>query len=451
MPDVEDNRPLRVKARWVFPVASPPIENGVIEIQNGQITAVHGRPDAGAIDLGPVALTPGLVNAHTHLEFSDLLQPVQPAIPFTAWIRSLVTIRRGRPATAALIQMGLDESARAGTATFGEIATQDWPDETYQHSPLSSIVFREILGLRYEQIEIQLDVARRWLDDASQKFDVDYEQEARGPVAPRLNNQRTAGPGNQNNKSSRETMWPQLPVIHGETVRGLSPHAPYSVHPELYRKLIDLAAERNAPIAIHLAETRAELELLKDGAGEFVQMLQQFGAWDDTAIPRDSRPLDYLQPLEKVSRALVIHGNYLDQTEMNWLRQQRHVSVVYCPRTHAFFGHTTHPWRTMLDQGIKVAIGTDSRGSNPDLSVWREMLLLRTLAPEVDPAVVLELGTLAGARALGLDARTGSIEVGKRAHLTLAKLPETSRSDPYEGLFSATDVALFSSPEFVEN
>jgi cytosine/adenosine deaminase-related metal-dependent hydrolase len=398
MSDVDQNRVQSVKARWLFSVASSPIENGVLEFHEGRITAIHDRPDGQAVDLGNVALIPSLVNAHTHLEFSDLRQPVQPALPFTAWIQSLVATRRNQHASIASIQLGLEECLNSGALSVGEIATQDWPPTAYHHSTMRSVVFREILGLRRERVFEQFEVARKWLEQASNS--------------------------------------------DGSMIRGLSPHAPYSVHPDLYRKLIDLAAEHEAPVAVHLAETQAELEFLSQGSGEFVTMLQKFGAWDETAIPRGTRPLDYLLPLENVPRALVVHGNYLSDDELNWLSHTPTVSVVYCPRTHAFFGHTAHPWIRMLDLEISVAIGTDSRGSNPDLSLWEELRFLRSHFPNIDPEIILTLGTLSGARALGLDSDIGSLEVGKRAEFAIVNLEHDSSSDPHELLFSSGAIGI---------
>lgn len=394
------DRPLRFKARWIFPVTSPPLGNGILEVQRGQITAIHDRDDPNAIDLGNVALIPGLVNAHTHLEFSDLLQPVLPAQPFTAWIRSLVAVRRGRVPDAATIQCGLQECFKTGTSCVGDIATQDWPVDSYRHSSLNTVVFREILGLRKERTAEQFEVARNWLHAA-------------------------------NGSDPKIT-------------RGLSPHAPYSVHPELYQQLIDLAARHGAPVAVHLAETRSELEFLAHGTGEFVGLLQQFGAWDEAAIPRGSRPLDYLRPLAKLQRSLVIHGNYLSEEELQFLRETPAISVIYCPRTHAFFAHSAHPWLKMLEMGIPVAIGTDSRGSNPDLGVWEELRFLSQGFPQVSPSQLLELGTLAGAKALGVDSHFGSLEPGKQAALAVVDLNEGQSSDPYQLLFSAR--AIHASP-----
>ena len=390
--DSLDSARQTLTARWVFPISGPPLERGVLEVEAGRITAVHQRSTPSAIDLGNVALLPGLVNAHTHLEFSDLRSPVQPALPFTDWIGALVGVRRSTPATAAVLQQGLAESAAYGTCLLGEIATQDWPIAGYRHAGLQTVVFRELIGMLPERAADQLEIARNWL----------------------------AGP----------------PDLDRSVIRGLSPHAPYSVHPDLYRDLAQLAARTHAPLAVHLAETPAELELLAAGTGEFVAMLERFNAWDPTAIARGTRPLDYLRPLESVTRALVIHGNYLHSAEIDWLAEHPQASVVYCPRTHAFFGHPPHPWLQLIERGINVALGTDSRGSNPDLSLWSEMQFLAKRFPAVDPATIVRLGTLGGAQALGRDADFGTIESGKRARLTAIKLPETSNGDPYRALLS---------------
>ncbi len=367
-------------ARWVYCGDRPPIENGVVEIVGGKISAVHDRVDSNAEGLGNVALVPGLVNAHTHLEFSDLAEPISPAAPFTDWIRALVAYRRSRAPSESAVPAGKREAEKSGTTCLGEIASPGWSPADLDPTGARVVVFQELLGLAAEQHEPQLTLAR------------DHLQQRR-----------------------RERL-----------VYGLSPHAPYSVRPPLYEALVKLAAETSCPLAVHLAETRAELELLRAGTGEFVELLRGFDVWDPIAIPRGTRPLDYLRPLADVPHALVIHGNYLDGDEIAFLAEHRNISVVYCPRTHAYFGHQSHPWQRMLDAGVSVALGTDSRGSNPDLSLWRELQFLRCTFPDVDPALLLELGTIRGARALGLDGEIGTLTPGKSADLAVIALGRES-------------------------
>jgi cytosine/adenosine deaminase-related metal-dependent hydrolase len=207
------------------------------------------------------------------------------------------------------------------------------------------------------------------------------------------------------------------------------------VHPQLFAELVRLADEFNAPLAMHLAESRGELELLARGTGEFLEFLQRLGVWRPDAIAHGTRPMDYLRPLSALNHALVIHGNYLADDEIEFLSGCETITVVYCPRTHAFFGHDPHPWRRLSANGANVAIGTDSRASNPDLSVWNELSFLHTHFPDVPPSTLLELGTIRGARALGLGHETGSLPAGKAADLAVVSLPPADSTDPYALLF----------------
>ncbi len=388
--------PIQFKARWVIPVDRPPIENGVVEIHDGRITAVRSaQPHEACHDLGDVTLLPGLVNAHAHLEFSLVQKPFQPARPFTDWIRSLVAYRRREFIPTSTVQsnavnLGAIEAAETGTTLLGEIATSGWGEAALPTGSPRIFAFRELIGLRPEAVELQMELAEEWL----------------------------------RRKSEHVTY-------------ALSPHAPYSVSPELLRRSVELARRVDAPVAMHLAETREELEFLAHGRGEFVEMLKSFGAWPEKGLPLGRRPLDILQTLADAPRALVVHGNYLADDEIDFIAARPQMSVVYCPRTHEFFGHEPHPWRLLLTRGANVALGTDGRGSNPDLSLWNELVFLRERFPDVAPSTLLELGTLAGARALGLDRECGSLTLGKRADLVAVSLSSAAiHRNPLEELFA---------------
>ena len=392
-----------LQARWIFPVASEPIAHGAIEIAfDGRIAAVHRRAPRDAKDLGDVAIVPGLVNAHTHLEFSDLAAPLKPARPFSSWLRALIAYRRQRGDGTPAVRQGLEESRVSGTAAFGEIVTDDRSAEMLADVP-GAVLFRELIGLPPETVNGQLEIAERFLQDD--------------------------GGGRS-----------------GAALRGISPHAPYSVHPELFKRLVALAAQRRAPLTMHLAETQAELELLREGRGELVDFLSGLGVWRDGVIPLGTRPLDYLRPLAALQRVIVAHGNYLDDEELEFVAARRNMAIAYCPRTHAFFGHSEHPWRKLLARGGLVAIGTDGRCSNPDLRVWNELLFLHARFPQCDPAILLQMGTLNGARALGLEAELGTLEPGKAARAAVVRLGQIGIGDPYAELFHPEShvVRLFS-------
>jgi aminodeoxyfutalosine deaminase len=378
------------KARWIFPVASEPIAHGAIEVCDGRILAVHRRTPGKADDLGEVAIVPGFVNAHTHLEFSELPAPLSPGQPFPTWIRALMTYRRQRGEATRAVRTGLQECRRHGTVAFGEILTEV-SDETPANVD-GAVLFRELIGFTPESIDVQLQIADRFL----QADDSDF--------------------------------------VRG-VIRGISPHAPYSVHPSLFQQLVALAARRRAPLAMHLAETQAELQLLREGQGELVELLTLFGVWRDGILPPATRPLNYLRAMAGLDRVVIAHGNYLDDEEIEFVASRRNFAVAYCPRTHAFFGHTEHPWRKIIASGGLVAIGTDGRCSNPDLSVWNELLYLAARFPDSDRAMLLQMGTLNGARGLGLETELGTLEAGKAARAAIVRLGDTTAGDPYAGLF----------------
>jgi cytosine/adenosine deaminase-related metal-dependent hydrolase len=147
--------------------------------------------------------------------------------------------------------------------------------------------------------------------------------------------------------------------------------------------------------------------------------------WDAAAIPRGSRPLDYLGMLAEAPRALVIHGNFLDSEERSYLAANAdRMSLVCCPRTHSYFGHPPYPLPQLLRGGVRVALGTDSRASNPDLDLLAEMRCVAQTFPTIDPRSILRMGTLAGAEALGRAADVGSITAGKLANLVAVPLAD---------------------------
>jgi aminodeoxyfutalosine deaminase len=408
VPDVESSRidrldaqtfrppsgiPFAVRARWVFPVAGAPLPGGAVEVAaDGRVLALHRRPSPEAHDLGDVALVPGLVNAHTHLEFSELDEPLQPSRPFANWLRALLAYRRSRGDSQRAIRTGLAESERSGTIALGDIDTRGQPGQYVGPCATHVVAFRELLGLDPATVALQLGTAAEFLDHS------------RGQEGDNV-------------------------------IRGLSPHASFSVHPRLLDGIISLATSRRSPVAIHLAETRAELQLLASGTGELVDLLTEAGIWQGPLYPPGTTPLDLLRRLEALPRVVIAHGNYFGDAELDFLAGRPNLAVAYCPQTHAFFGHENHPWRELTARGGVVAIGTDGRCSNPDLSIWHELQFLRAKFPDSSAAELLRLGTINGARALGLESRLGTMEPAKSPGLAVIRLGRVGATDAYDELF----------------
>ncbi|MFO0789115.1 MAG: amidohydrolase family protein [Pirellulales bacterium] len=403
--------PNSLRARYVFPVDRPPIEDGVVVLQGERILAVGGR-DIGdnAVDLGEVALLPGLINAHTHLELSNLRQPLgQPGMLLVDWVRLVISERGRRDYTVdTAIESGLRESLAAGVTSVGDISS------VAGQAPPST----------------QLDLTR-FLEVIA--FSRARAESAFGALAARLSSQLSASGRVQRAQTDIRL--------------GISPHAPYTVSPELLAKLIALAQHQRLPVAMHIAESREERQLLEHGTGPFQELLDERSMWDAAAITRGSRPLDYLRALAEAPRALAIHGNYLDAAELKFLAERRvNMSLVYCPRTHRFFQHEPYPLAQALAAGVRVAVGTDSRASNPDLSVLAELQFISRQNPTLDPYLILSMGTIDGAEALGRAAEVGSLAPGKLANLVTIALPESRAATPADALGH-----IFASDARVEN
>jgi cytosine/adenosine deaminase-related metal-dependent hydrolase len=274
----------------------------------------------------------------------------------------------------------------------GDIGQPGQPAGAYLSSPCGGVNFLELIAPRTDRIEAVMDNARSHLA-------------GRPP---------------------------------GRWQPGLSPHAPYTVHPQLLAQAVALSAARRVPLAMHLAESREEIEYLAEGRGPLRDLLESRGAWDLAARPPHGRPLDELRILAGAHRALIVHGNYLDAEEIAFLaRNSDRMAVVYCPRTHAWFGHDRYPLEAMLAAGVTIALGTDSRASAPDLNLLAEMRHVARQFPALGPATILQFGTQNGARALGCDREIGTLEPGKWADLAVVRLQNRPASDPYQWLQDA--------------
>ena len=385
-----------MRARHVLPIATDPIENGWVRIERGRISGVgRGQPSGPVHDLGDAIILPGLVNAHTHLEFSDLDHPLPAGGGLPAWIERVVAMRRSRAASgtdeaarlAAAVASGLKQSAAAGVTAIGEIATASHP--VAGHAGPFVRVFRETLGL--------------------------------SPAAVH---------------AARSSLVRDLERMNSEgTCTGISPHAPYSVAEPLGRQAVGEAVRRRLPVMMHLAESRDETELLATGGGAFRTLLEQLGAWQPDSPPRLLSVADWITLLARAPRGVVVHGTFLpeDQTAISRLARHRdRLCVVVCPRTTLALSGRLPPVEAFRAAGIRVAVGTDSRASNPDLSVLAECRALVD-GGVVNPAEALAMATQHGAWALAFERRCGTLSPGRFANLAILR-PCSPHADPSEAV-----------------
>jgi aminodeoxyfutalosine deaminase len=393
---------LTLAARYVFPVEGPPILDGRVSILDGRIVKVGSGDEFTSpdLDLGNVAILPGFVNAHTHLD----LEPIASIIPDgpeneVDWLRKVVASRRsGKPGSGLeAARRNVASSIAAGTTLIADTTSSGQSWDAVVAASIRGVVFNELIGLNRLRGMETSSAAFEWLASV-----------------------RTDDP-------------------EPKTRPGLSPHAPYSTAGWLYQR----ASISKLPLSTHLAEMPEELELLETRGGPLRRFLEDLGAWDDDWEPIGPRPADYIRRGElRQADWIVAHGNYFDPSEFWQLRPEaapegQRVAVAYCPRTHARFGHAPHPYRAMLDRGIIVCLGTDSLASTPTLSILDEIRFLHRRDESARGELLLTMATLFGAWALRLDQITGSLKVGKSADLAIVALPDREEADPYRLLMES--------------
>ncbi len=390
----------RYHATWVLPVTSRPIHPGWVEVRDGVITGFGPRGDTSGDTGGPSArageaagrvvdlpghiVLPALVNAHTHLELSGLRTRVPPAETMPGWARQVMKSIADHPPDDSSIRTAVGEARASGTGLLGDISNTGASTGVLANSGAPAVVFSELLGF---DVRDGFDVVRRALDTARARI---AEHPGTGDVRP-----------------------------------GLAAHAPYSVSPALFRAIRQaLDDEPWMPVSVHLAESREELTFLETGGGAWRSVLEERGRWDPTWTPHPGGAVAYLDDVGWLtSRTLVVHGVQLGDQELDQLAQAD-ATLVTCPRSNQWTGAGLPPVDRFYASGVRVALGTDSLASAPDLNLFREMAEVRRLAPDVAASAILSSATRVGAEALGfLD--FGSIEVGGRAALIAVRCPET--------------------------
>lgn len=303
-------------------------------------------PDAPVMRKGK-ALTPPLVNAHTHLDLSRLSYYTGS---YTGFIRHVIAYgERGIEAA----KQGLAELQANRTHAYGDIvARNEVMDFLLEHSPLPGVLYREVLGS---------DPAR-----AEEIF-------------------RSAVP--------HFLAWKKR---EGRMRVGISPHTAHTVSAPLMQKLVEFARLEGFPVQMHIAESPEETAYFQGNSGPLAEFMAPFNpAWVGQGIS----PVQYLAELGVLDAGVtLVHGVQVSEQDVQIIAQAG-CRVVSCPRSNQGLECGMMPWGLYLKHGIEVALGTDSRGSSPDLSVKNEALALWNA---LDPRVLVRAATRSGYRVLGL-------------------------------------------------
>jgi cytosine/adenosine deaminase-related metal-dependent hydrolase len=391
-------------AKHLLPVASAPIQNGAVSVEDGKIVAVGRRkdvvkahPGAEVRDLGDAVIIPGLVNAHTHLELSFMNGEPPAGGTYMTWLRDLVARRSSidEASAAEAAARAVETMALRGTVAVGDVANGRWAAPLLARSGLFGLAFHELFGFRAADAESILRAAAESLEA------IDAQPDVRG--------------------------------ARGRITTVLTPHAAHTASHPLLKALGGRAVASGGLLSIHVGESEEETRLLRDGTGPFKDFLIERDAWEPGWKAPGMTPVRYLDRLGVLtSRTLAVHCIHIDHQDLSLL-QARGVTVVTCPRSNQRLGVGKAPVTKLLASGIPVALGTDSLASSPDLDLFTEVAHLRQEHPGVSPAAALRIATLNGARALGLAQELGSIETGKRASLAVVGLNDPN-DDPLEAV-----------------
>jgi cytosine/adenosine deaminase-related metal-dependent hydrolase len=365
-----------LSADWVLPVEGAPIEGGAVAIEDGRIAAV-----GSAAALGPVtkrfedaAIVPGFVNAHSHVEYAVYAGFGDGLADFAEWI-NLHTLRKRRigwEEYVAIARLGVADSLRSGVTTIGDCSYSGATAAAADDLGIRALVYLEVFGEDPGDALAQFEALRG---------------RARAHASERV----------------------QL---------GVSPHAPYSISPAVYRACTGLGL----PVATHVSESDSEVRYLHDGGGpweEIEWLVDPPGTTGARLLAREG----LLGPHVLAAHCVVVEPDEIA------LLAEHDVAVAHCPRSNAYVGCGIAPLRELREAGLRVGVGTDGVSSTPSHDFFDELraVVAMSRARERRPdaltaAEALELGTLGSAEALGLGDEIGTLSPGKRADLAVVSL-----------------------------
>ncbi len=357
-----------------------------LEVDGARIVSISSgfKPSAlrADIDLGNAVLTPGLVNAHAHLELEFTAGQINADHGFLGWLQQIRDMKAGRGNRATEFPVrSIGELLAGGCTTVVDHYTTEMDFKAIRSSGMRYLPLRE-----YFQF---------------------------------------------NNHS------PDMQQLKALSAGGFAPHAPYTASLEVCQACRRLADEGGTPLSTHLAEIPAEIAFVRDGSDpEIEELLRRAGAWDESWRGTGMSPIAWFAERGLLNRGTyAVHANYPQPGDIELLAASG-ATVVFCPSTHAYFGHSPHPVAQYLAAGVPVALGTDSLASNNALSPLSEARQLLQRYPKVTASEAFAAITSAGLGPLGWEGELGRIEPGFLADLAAFQLEGDPGAD-FERLFGA--------------
>lgn len=378
-----------IHARWVLAGESQlnVLEHHAIAIRDGVIVAILPSDVIGSTYTAATvtrlehhALSPGFINAHTHIAM-NYFRGLADDLPLMDWLNHHVWPAEARWVSHEFVRdaslFAMAEMIRCGTTCFNDMYF--FPDATAEAA--------DIAGLRAHIGMTVIEFPTNWAKTTEAYFELGQAFFDKWRHHPRI-----------------RPVW--------------APHAPYTVSDASFERIQTLAEEQNLRINLHLHETQDEV----------AKSLQETG----------KRPIERLRELGLITpRLTAIHMTALDESDLETIGVHQ-PAVVHCPESNMKLAAGSCPVQRLSAAGVTVALGTDSAASNNDLDMISEMRTAALLAkvttgdPQAVPAsMAIQMATRNGARALGIQNETGSLVVGKAADLTAIRMDEAETLPVY--------------------
>jgi cytosine/adenosine deaminase-related metal-dependent hydrolase len=396
-----------IRARTVVTMDGAPIENGAVAVSGnrivdaGRFDDIKTRNAGSGVDLGEQVLLPGLINAHCHLDYTCLRGKILPQKSFTDWIRAINAEKSELSPNdyVASINDGFAEATRFGTTAIANLTA--FPELISQvQPPIRTCWFAELIDIR----------------------------------AP---------------ERANELVDSAIEVLKQNSNWGLAPHALFTAAKDLFRRCEEIAQQEHILLTTHLAESREEMEMFRDGSGPLYEFMKSIGRpMNDCGIetplglfldligsrgsPNRPRAIEVNRPYLSW---IVAHLNEVTENDFELLeRSNSKFHVVHCPRSHNYFGHSPFAFDRLRSFGSNICLGTDSLASNESLSLFAEMRAFQKEFPSVSPEEILEMVTVNPARALRCENALGQIRPDFEADLIA--VPCSGSTDIFEQIFA---------------
>ncbi len=390
-----------------------PIPNGCLRIEKDRIIAVGTleelklQKDEKFFDFPEAIILPGLINAHCHLELGMVRGQLPRGESFPIWANRLRKVLEhiGPEGYREAAKLGIMECLKNGITTIVDVGNTGEALRELAELPIRSFGLLELVGL-------------------NPKLSAEKFSHAQAIIA------------NQPSHLASESH-----LLHSLFSTGITCHAPFSCSVELQKIISQNSLQSDVPYCLHVAESAEEISMYRDGHGPLMEFCRRI--FPNLVLENHHSPIRFLNHHGLIPEgALFAHCNFMDEEDMRILSEKK-VSVVHCPRSKEFFNHGGFDPIAIKNHGINLCLGTDSLASNEGFNLFEEMAIFQGHYPAISFREILEMATVNGAKALGLEGQIGTLQAGAKADFIGIGLRHHPEYDLYEEIITEAHEVLF--------